>query len=164
MNHLRVLLVIAMMLAFGAGAVIGIGRGKSSRHEESSLSKELKLSSEQETQIREIWSKMLECGPQEDERREVARDKRDSDIAALLSAEQKEKYQKIQGDYQTEMHAIETQRDATFADAEAKTRALLTPEQAKKFDEMIHRDRPHGGPPRFMDGRPHGPPPPGPGF
>jgi Spy/CpxP family protein refolding chaperone len=169
MNHVRVALVFAMLLAFGAGAVIGIGRTRSaSRGEESSFSRQLHLTPQQETQIREIWSKMLEGGPREDRRRADLREQRDAQIAAFLTAEQRAKYQQIQSEYQTGIHSIEADRDAAFASAEEKTRDLLTPEQAKKFDEMMHHGGPHPGmgplpgPPPFMDEHhPHGPPPSG---
>ncbi len=160
MNHVRVGLVFAMLLAVGAGAVFGIGRTRSaSRGEESSFSKQLKLTAEQEAQIREIWAKMLEGGPRDDRRRAELRDERDAQMAAMLTAEQRGKYQQIQSEYQSGIRSVEADRDAAFADAEAKTRDLLTTEQGRKFDEMMHRGGPRAGmgpppgPPAFMDDR-----------
>ncbi len=167
MNHVRVL-VFAMLRRSGAGAVIGIGRTRSASAagEESSFSRQLHLTPQQETQIREIWSKMLEGGPREDRRRADLREQRDAQIAAFSRRNSGRNISRSKS-YQTGIHSIEADRDAAFASAEEKTRDLLTPEQAKKFDEMMHHGGPRPGmplpgPPPFMDEHhPHGPPPSG---
>jgi Spy/CpxP family protein refolding chaperone len=85
-----------------------------------------------------------------------------------LSADQQKQLDAIFNDSHPQFQALDSQREALHLQLRAKIRAILTPEQQAKFDEMVKdqdaHGRGHGGPPPGAD---HGPGPtshPGPGL
>jgi len=164
MARTRVLLIACFAVALAAGVAIGlvVGRSGRDRHGHSWLMAELNLTPQQREQMQQIWSETMESsGRKHWEQRRAIAAQRDSAIVGLLTAEQKAKYERIGQDYDRKMAELSQQRKAAFDQAIERTKKILTPTQAAKYDELLRkqRERRGGGPGR----RGMGPPgPPGP--
>jgi Spy/CpxP family protein refolding chaperone len=150
MTRMKLLFLLACLLVFGAGAVIGaaavIKRGEPNRGGPGGGPLgHLHLSPEQQKQIHAIWSDVMENqGPQLDERcRKVEKDKAQA-VVDLLGPEQKTRYDQIQLDAEAKLAALGEQRGKVFRDAERRTRELLNEEQQAKYDEW-QKKRSWGG-------------------
>ena len=98
----------------------------------------LNLTPEQQEKMREIWKPR----DRENDPRRQARDERDAALMALLTPEQKTKYDEIQKNFQDRLSAIDKQFKDEFTDKVNRTREILTPEQRIKYDEFISRHQP----------------------
>lgn len=172
MTKTKIILALTFLLVFAAGAVVGTVRqriavGPHGPEDRGSwISKELNLSPEQREQMRTIWSE-LSPGTRErehgDKRREFQRH-RDDAIKALLTDEQRVKYDAIQKEYSDRLADLSKERQAAFQQAVERTKAILTPEQVEKYDAFLKKRNeggpggPGGGPPSWRDRR-EGPPP-----
>lgn len=107
------------------------------------LSSELKLTTQQQEQMRQIWSDMASRGGRDhDDKRGKARRDRDEAIAALvarLPAEEKAAYEKIHRDYAEQNAALDKEMRSRFERAVERTKAMLTDEQKVKYEAIINR-------------------------
>ena len=158
MTRTRVVLVLAFLVTFAAGGAAGLlvswpAVPAPQRH---GLAAELDLTSEQEEKMKAIWSDVMKGGDRArgtEQRREASR-RRDEAVAALLTAAQKPAYEKILQDYQQQREEYERQRREVIEAAIARTKAILTPAQAAKYDELREkRGSWRGSGPRYS---PHG--------
>src|ERR1041384_2780780 len=95
MSRTRLVMLCAVVLALGAGAVLGVLASKPPA-ERSWLADELQLSSTQREEMRKIWSEVMQTAGQDHGERRAALDKqRDEAIRALMSEEQRARYDKI---------------------------------------------------------------------
>ncbi len=166
MTRTRIILLASVLLVFAAGTSLGLYISRSTQPPpppppDSRLSRELNLTPEQREQMRKIWDENV--GPshwraQEEKRRALAK-QRDEEITALLSEEQKAKYDTIQKNYRVRTDEISQDRRKAFELVDELTRKMLTPEQIAKFDEMrkAQRERGPGSGPGPGDFGPRGP-------
>src|SRR5687767_2872315 len=121
----KLVVIIGFCVAFAAGLTVGLSRQrvaevspaspqspttKHSHRGSSFLASELNLTSEQQEQMKEIWSRTAKGGRGDhDDRRQELRDKRDADIEALIPASEKEKFQKILADYRAGLDAMDNE-------------------------------------------------------
>jgi len=166
MTKIKIILVVAFLATFAAGAVTGLLVAHLSQrsHGPSWLGAELDLTSQQREQIRNIWSEVMgSMMPQRSEQGKALRQERDQAITALLTDEQRSRYDAVLKDYARKEAEMSEQRKQAFEAAIKRTKEILTPEQAAKYDELMQKQRERGfGPPR---GGRRGPPsdgPPGP--
>ena len=164
MTKTRIIVVIGFLIAFGAGAVVGIQlrspavardvAPQPQRH--SWLQTELGLSGEQNEQMKNIWEGLHNSGRSYEERRRRLRDERDEAIAALLAPSVMGDYDRILADFSSKLSALAAERDKAFAEAVEKTKQILTSEQRSKYEEFLKRREPdrggRGG--RWSDSRP----------
>jgi len=158
MKKTKVILVTAFLLVFAAGLVVGrMSREVRLRAErpDSAVARELGLTAQQREQMRKIWEGMRPLMKQHREARLAARKHREQRVRSLLNEDQLQGYERIDREYQQELKRLDAERRAAFEQAQEKTRAILTPQQQKKF--RAFRDRFRGGPGRR--GPRHGPPP-----
>jgi Spy/CpxP family protein refolding chaperone len=155
-------LVLAFVAVFGAGAMIGIARhtsgGKDPGHlrgDDSSrdgwLSRELNLTSEQREQMRAIWSQVMSAdrgAKTWDERRAIQK-QREQVVREMLGDEQKKEFDQINAEYDAKLAALGQAQRAAFEQATARTREILSPEQAAKYDEFLKRRGKGAGPRPF---------------
>jgi Spy/CpxP family protein refolding chaperone len=149
------LLVLTVLLVFVAGTLLGVLIVKLGHppRPRSWLVTELNLTRDQQDQMQKIWSETMESAfRQQEERRAALAKERDQAIAALLSADQRSKYEAVRQDYARKMEELSADRKRAFDEAVARTKRILTPRQAAKYDELMSRQREHG--------REGGPPPP----
>jgi Spy/CpxP family protein refolding chaperone len=161
MTKTKAILFVAFLLAFAAGTSLGVFVAKPAEHHKerpSWLTRELNLTPEQQSEMSAIWKEYMESFPrqQQGERRAALAQQRDQDILALLSAEQRAKYDAIQQDYTHKVEELSQERKRAFDDVIAKTKAILTPAQATKYEELMKRPHERGmgmGGPGFRGGR-----------
>jgi Spy/CpxP family protein refolding chaperone len=181
MHRLKLLIVVAFMLVFAAGWSLGTAMERAHYSSMSApttqpihrqhppqdgswLKRELGLSADQDAKIREIWAPLASArGKYMDQWQQINRD-RDDAVRNLLSADQKVAMDSIYSEAEAEQAALEGRRDKEYKDAVAKTNELLTPDQQKKYSNILaHQHGDHGRfPPRSMApaSGPGGPPPP----
>jgi Spy/CpxP family protein refolding chaperone len=185
----KLMVLVGFCVAFAAGVVAGRGRGvmngasTSSRNVSPStgpgphhggpggpgwLAKELSLTTEQQEQLRQIWSETATRGrgEREDQRRQLRKEREDA-VTALVRPEDKDKFQRIQDTYTQKMEELDQQWRASFDNAVRRTKEILTPDQRTKYEELLKRnqwDRGGGGQSGPRGDRPPGPPGDGPRF
>lgn len=166
MTRTKTVLTLAFILVFAAGAVVGMVPKRAGvwshssdgpHHGGSFLTAELGLNADQQKQMKEIWSVMPAMGREAGDRRREYQKHRDDELMALLTPEQKTQYEAIQKEYAAHMAEMQQQRQAAFQQAVEKTKAILTPAQAAKYDQFLKR-RPEAGSSEGPGG-PHGGPP-----
>jgi Spy/CpxP family protein refolding chaperone len=171
MTKTKILLVVVFLVTFAAGAVAGRLAWQSGHRPPgpSFLAAELNLTGEQREQMHNIWSEAMgEGGRRQWDQRKVLGQERDAAIAALMTPEQKLQYEKILLDYTRKLDEQGQERKKAFDQAVERTKQILTPEQAAKYEELLKRpphDRSFGGPPGGPSWGDKGPPrhgPPGP--
>jgi len=163
MTKTKILLVLVFLVTFAAGAVAGRLSAQSGHRPpgRSFLAAELNLTSEQREQMHNIWSEVMgEGGRRQWEQRRLLGQERDQAIAALMTPEQKPQYDKILQDYARKVEELSQERKKAFDQAVERTKQILTPEQAAKYEELLKKSPergpggPGGGPPRHSHERP----------
>jgi hypothetical protein len=168
MTRIRIAVILGFALAFAAGASVGMlaslpreatasrtGRGPD-------LAAQLGLSSQQRTEMHAIWSEFVTGRDREfrDRKRALWQEK-DEAIEGLLTDEQWVEYDATCADCDRRMREMDEQWQEVIQQAVEWTKAILTPEQVKKYDEFrasrqIRRTRKGGGdsrgPSRFSPG------------
>jgi len=163
MTRTKVLLIVAAVVTFAAGAAVGLSfsRARHGPHGPSWLAAELGLTDLQQEQMREIWSEVMSKTFRNrwEQRRAIA-EQRDQAILDLLTEEQRTRYDAILQEYTHKREEMEQQREQAFKEAVERTKQILTPEQAAKYEELLKK-RPERGPGDRHGGRDRrGPPPP----
>jgi Spy/CpxP family protein refolding chaperone len=149
MTKTKVILLVSVVLAFAAGTALGmfiIGSGRSSTQPSSVLSRKLNLTADQQDRMRKIWSEAMgSVSRQHAERRAALAQERDQAIQALLSGDQRTRYEAIQQNYTRQAEQLSQERKRAFEDAVRRTKEeILTPDQAVKYDELMKGQREHG--------------------
>ena len=147
MTRTRLIVLMATLLAFAAGGALGLllYRPAPPGHPGNPLTRDLKLTPEQQAKMDKIWSDTMRSLTSQygDRRRQLAQ-QRDQAILALLSSEQKAQYDQIMQDYARGQEELSQERAKAFQDAMAQTKLILSPEQAQKFEELMKRRGEHG--------------------
>ena len=166
MNKVKFLLVLAFLVVLAAGAVVGMALDKHLRdfgptapgstphpHPMSAFRQfDQSLTSEQRDKMKPIWSEVdRERHKRFDDRRHLAQ-QRDQAVLDLLTPELRAKYDAIQAQYRSDVDQVEKNLADSVHHAEDQTRAMLSPDQLKLYEEA----RAHGGPPGRRPG-PRGP-------
>jgi Spy/CpxP family protein refolding chaperone len=161
----KIMVVIGFLVAFAAGLAVGFEMrrtshaqapttteppvrttGPSTRGSRSPggwIASELKLDAEQRKKMDAIWSDVARGGREEsDKERDALRKKRDEAILALVGADNKAKYDDIQKQYRDDQQAMERKMRGRFEKAVEETKAILTPEQREKYEQLLARHRP----------------------
>jgi Spy/CpxP family protein refolding chaperone len=152
------LLLAAFGLALAAGVAGGLllarlpaaqGRHLTSATSASPLGAELGLTAKQAEEMRRIWEGVRDTAQQcFDDGRRLQKD-RDDALVALLTDEQKEKFEKISNEYAERFAELNRRRDAEFRSAVRQTRQVLTESQWQKYEQIL-RNRVGPGPLRSM--------------
>lgn len=171
----RVIVSLGFLLTFAAGLVVGMRAGPVRSADPADpapptaadrpttrpgwLTSELQLTTEQQQQMRAIWSEAARHGGRDqDEKRRQLRRERDAAIAALVGEDHKASYDAIVKAYADGMAQLEAEWRARFQRAVEQTRAILTPEQQAKYELILSRHAQDGGRgPGAFPGRPRGP-------
>jgi Spy/CpxP family protein refolding chaperone len=175
MTRTKVVLIVAFVAAFAAGGAVGMSvlRARHPPHGPSWLTAELDLTDAQRDQMHRIWTEVMStAGRNRWEQHRALAEQRDQAILDLLTDQQRAQYDAILQDYARQREELEQQREQAFKEAVERTKQILTPEQAAKYEELLKKGPDRGpddrrgprdrrGPPRPWGGRPpsHGPPP-----
>src|SRR3954469_19786096 len=161
MTKAKIMVIFGFLIAFGAGAVVGIQMKQPSivqadvpkkPEDRSWLRTELGLNSDQTSQMKKIWDELHSSGRSHEDRRHRLRDERDEAIAALIAPSAMGDYDKILAVYSDKMNQLGQERDKAFQEAVAKTMKILTPEQQVKYQEFLKRRDPNRPGPPGMGG------------
>src|SRR6476646_8923219 len=115
MTKTRIIVIIGFLVAFGAGAVVGIqlrppAPAKATEtpqpEQRSWLRTELGLSPQQNEQMKNIWESLHASGRGYEDRRRHVRDERDEAIAALLAPSVMGDYDRILQEYTNKLTAL----------------------------------------------------------
>ena len=168
---LKLVVTLGFLVAFAAGLVVGIEKSvrpqvvtspatKPAERRGPSMAAELKLTPEQQEQMKKIWQDVARQGrnqpQQQGEHRQQIRQERDKAIAALVKPEDKEKYDQIQKKYRDELEAMDREMREAFEKAVKHTDEILTPEQRTKYHEILSRHQPGPGGPGHRERGPRG--------
>ncbi|MHC4712042.1 MAG: Spy/CpxP family protein refolding chaperone [Planctomycetota bacterium] len=151
MTKMRLIVLICFCATFsagvGTGGVLGREIGRTGRR--SFLGRALDLTPEQREKMREIWSSVRgESRRQRRAQRMALRQERDEAVLALLSEEQRLKYDEILREYEQNLEAMEEEGKKRFEEAVERTKAILTEAQRKKYEEFMASGPSHGPGPR----------------
>lgn len=140
----KILMVAAVILATGAGALVGVAASRPQapapkRPEGSWLAQELRLTPEQQDQMRTIWAHATNTGEDFAERRSALEKERDDALQALLSPTQREEYQQIRDQYTQKVGEVRKDREKVMAAAVEQTKQILSAEQRAKYEELLKR-------------------------
>ncbi len=149
-NKTKTLLLLAFVIALGAGAAAGVVLSrmpKGNNHplpivpgnERSTLAEELQLSPQQSDQMRSIWENVRDKAHDCFEEAQNIQKGRDEALMGLLNDEQKAKFEKISKEYADRFTAMTARREAMFQEAVEKTKKILNPEQTAKYDEILRK-------------------------
>ena len=144
MTKTKTLVIGAFVLAFVAGVPFGwaLEQRNDQPKDGSWLKRRLDLNAEQERQINEIWSGVVErshAGGRE--RMRALYGERDAEIRALLSEDQQERYKQIVEKYQSRRSEHFQEMKALNNEAVENTKAVLDDEQRVKYEALIERRR-----------------------
>src|SRR5258706_9924850 len=154
MTKTRIIVIFGFLIAFGAGAVVGLQLHPPTAakavptpppEQRSWLRTELGLNGEQNEQMKNIWEGLHASGRGYEDQRRHLRDERDEAIAALLAPSVMGDYDPVLHDYTNKLAAMAQERDKAFADAVEKTKAILTAEQRVKYEEILKQREPDRG-------------------
>ena len=162
MTKAKVILIVSLLVAFASGTSLGVLIAKGMRPPPpppgSRLAYELNLTAEQQDQMHKIWEEVRgTVFSQRGERREALAQERDQAILSLLSEAQRAKYDAIRQEYTRKVDELSQERKRAFDEAVERTKKILTPEQAVKYDELMkkqgERGMGRGGPGDFRGPR-----------
>ncbi|HVX83370.1 MAG TPA: Spy/CpxP family protein refolding chaperone [Phycisphaerae bacterium] len=144
-KRVKSVVVGSFLLALCAGTLMGVGVARLSdrpaeptTRPQPALVTELNLSGKQQKDMEAIWSDAMQtAGPSFMDRRKAIQEERDAAIAELLPPAMLAGYDKILDKYRASLDALNAERQKTIEDAEAKTLAILSPEQRDKYKEIM---------------------------
>ncbi len=119
---------------------------------------DLQLTAEQAAKMDEIWNALRDFHRFRDQRQAVQK-QREEAVRAILTEEQKAKYDAVLKDHADKIAELGKAREKAFQEAVEKTKLILNAEQRKKYEAWLKsmpEDRRPGGPPPELKG----PPPP----
>ena len=166
-TRIEILLIGLTVVALSAGVVAGVlasrlpasgGAAGPMGPEQTPLAAELQLTPAQQDQMKQIWEGVRGRVHETFEDAQRLQKERDDALVAMLTDEQKARFEKISKDFADRFDQLSSKRDRTFADAVEKTRRLLSDDQRKKYDEIL-KNRVGPGPGRGYGGSSGGGPP-----
>jgi cell division protein ZapA (FtsZ GTPase activity inhibitor) len=143
MTKTKAIILTAFLLAMGAGVAVGMLSSRAlppQNNMRARFIEELQLTPEQQKQIDGIWMEQMRGRMREfaDEFRSIQQ-QRETAIAGLMSADQKEKYDQINQQFAQRARDLWKRGEEAFEAASARTRQILTESQRPKFDEMLNK-------------------------
>jgi Spy/CpxP family protein refolding chaperone len=154
MAKAKLILIIAFVITLVAGVAAGFAvRPFFHIHQPPPHNRfpDLKLTAEQAAKMHEIWDAVMRSSREtQNKQRQAFLKERDEAIRAMLTQEQKAKYDEILKDYSGEIAELGKAREKAFQEAVEKTKLILNAEQQKKYEEWLknwREERRPGGPP-----------------
>ncbi|HZN67535.1 MAG TPA: hypothetical protein VFB66_19760 [Tepidisphaeraceae bacterium] len=103
----------------------------------SPLAAELGLSAKQAEEMKAIWEGVRDTAREcSDDARRLQRS-RDDALVALLTDEQKEKFEKVSKDYAEQFDRLNDKRDQAFREAVKRTKQVLDEGQWRKYERIL---------------------------
>jgi Spy/CpxP family protein refolding chaperone len=138
---MTILLILVFVVAMGAGAVLATLAERVTNAPENSdnswLADKLQLSAQQREQMRGFWEHATDTSHDCMDRRAELQKKLDQEISDLLNNDQKTRYNELSRQYQQKFQKLETDQTLAFNQAVDQTNKILTPEQQKKYEQIL---------------------------
>lgn len=143
----RLIVVTGFIVAFLAGVMAGVtvmpkphgpnAPGPGGR--ESFLANQLGLTADQQTKMKQIWQDVSRRGGGPDGRNQRGQLRREQEeaVAKLIRPEDKTAYDKIVADFRKRVEQIDADNKKNFQQAVEKTKAILDPDQLKKYEAIL---------------------------
>ncbi|MCY3024433.1 MAG: hypothetical protein NTW87_36120 [Planctomycetota bacterium] len=135
----RLIFLLCFLAAFGAGICVGyaVGGARRAAPRDGWLS-ELNLSPEQGEKIKAIWTDAMKATDWQSQRekREAVRTERDEALRALVTGDQKQRFEEIMSAYQKKADEISQEARKARDEAYERTKAVLTESQRVAYDEL----------------------------
>src|SRR5437763_1451776 len=154
MRKINLLILFCAIVVFAAGALVGmVGQRAVARPNtdpspritvgRSRITEELSLTPDQREKIQAIWSvAVVKAGPPPTDRVRALEKEREQAILALLTDDQKARYNQTIADFRQKLDTLHQPARAAFTEAEEQTKPLLDSTQRAKYEEILKR-RPH---------------------
>jgi uncharacterized membrane protein len=143
-RRIIILLIVVPVLTLGAGVVAGMlasrlpaSSSAMTMQQRTLLVEQLDLSSAQHDQMRQIWENAQAKVQRTYEQAEDLQSKREQALIALLTDEQKAKFEPVAKDYAARRAELDKTRDTVFQDAVSNSKALMNDSQQKKYDQIL---------------------------
>jgi Spy/CpxP family protein refolding chaperone len=141
MTKAKLVFLLAFVLVFGAGAVVGMVQqqhhhGKDEGHGGGRLSDQLALTPDQQQQMKQIWSAVDNSRHETWDKRREFQKQRDQELRNLLTDAQKTKFDAVAQDYQQKIADLNAQHEKLVETAVANTKAMLSDTQRLKYEEI----------------------------
>jgi Spy/CpxP family protein refolding chaperone len=139
----RVLVLVCFLVTFASGAAVGLlaSRLARSKRPGSWLAQRLNLRPEQRKQMHKIWSRLQRTSRRQVQaQRETLNRERAKAVRALLTQEQKEKYDDLVRQRSAKLARLARQREARFKAAVERTKQILNEQQRQQYEELL-KDR-----------------------
>jgi hypothetical protein len=144
MASVKVVLVLLFVLTLGAGLVTGmivarppVASGAARPLARTPLGAELGLTPDQAARMHDIWEGVRDEVDDCFRRAQQAQQRRDADLVALLTDEQKAAFGKSQQEYTDAVNTLKTQRDTAFQRAVQRTEQILNPSQRARYRQIL---------------------------
>ena len=148
----RLIILICFLSAFGAGLCVGVLWQQPAKAAQDHWLSELNLTPEQREKIKAFWTDAMKNSGWQNQRekREAAQKQREEALNALITPEQKLRYDEIQTNYQKQLETLSQESRKAKDEAYEKTKAILNDEQRAAYEElrkkrMEGRGRSRGG-------------------
>jgi Spy/CpxP family protein refolding chaperone len=143
------ILIAAFAVTLAAGAAAGYAVRSYTHHANATRRfPDLKLTAEQKAPMDEIWNAVKRDSRKfQSEQRQALEKQRDEAIRAILTEEQKLKYDGLLKDYAGKRAELDKTREKAFQEAVEKTKLILNAEQRGKYEEWLKnlREERHPG-------------------
>ena len=152
MKRVTTLLVLVFAIALSAGVVAGrlasrlpaSSTPQADASDHSWLAEELQLTREQSDQMRNIWEEVRGISGECYDQASGLQKQREDEIGALLSPDQKVRYNELTIKYQNKMNALTASRQKAFDQAVQSTMKILSPEQQQRYEQILKDRVGHG--------------------
>lgn len=141
----RLIVITGFIIAFLAGTMAGMvfrhDSGPGARPpggRESFIGSQLGLSADQQAKMKAIWQDVSHR-PDRSKRGQIRKDQEEA-IAKLIHPEDRPAYDKVVADCHAKLDQMDTEGRKSFQQAVEKTKAILTPDQLKKYDVLLARN------------------------
>lgn len=172
----RVLVFLSFVIAFAAGVSLGavVSRPKPRPRGRGLMAEQLHLNADQQKQMRQIWSDLMQqMRANGEKRRALTKERQDALRALLATPELQAKYDAIVKEYDQKLSDLAQEGGKAREEANRRTLAILTDAQRAKFEEFMksqgtrrprgddhgrgrHGPRPGQGPPQPAGAGPAG--------
>ncbi|MBC7784741.1 MAG: hypothetical protein H7144_12965 [Burkholderiales bacterium] len=151
----KLIVITGFIVAFSAGLMVGHvwtppkpaqsgdrphSNNSNNGNQGSWIASQLSLSRDQQKQMEQIWSNVGGRGRENSrERRSQMRREQDEAIAKLIRPEDRQAYDAVIAEQKQKFEAIEAEGKRAFQQAVEKTKAILSAEQLRKYEELLAR-------------------------
>ena len=159
--RLMLILIAAFAVTLAAGVAAGYAVCSYAHHPPRRFP-DLNLTGEQRAKMDEIWNAVMRNSRKlQSEQRQALQKQREEAVRAILTEEQKLKYDAALKDHAAKVAEISKAREKAFQEAVEKTKRILNPEQQTKYEDWLknwREDRHSGGATAESKGTPQPPP------